>query len=95
MLADGDTPDIGDRTKSTRPHLEETEIGGSAADIGDEDMPGLHALRTRFRPQRFGVGMLFQPAVEGRLRLLQQFHAARESCLLCGCQCQLLRGDVE
>ena len=41
VLADGDTPDIGDRTKSTRPYLEETEIGGSAADIDDEDMRGL------------------------------------------------------
>ena len=39
--------------------------------------------------------MLFQPAVEDRLRLLQQPHAARETCLLCGCQRQLLRGEVE
>ena len=75
--------------------LEQTEIRGAAADIDDQDAPRLGRVPVHPFPQRLGRAVLFQPAIEGRLRLLQQPHAGGETGFLRGVQREALRGGVE
>ena len=56
---------------------------------------GCSRVAVQALPQWLGRGVLFQPAVEGRLRLLQQPHAAGEAGFLRGIQREPLRGGVE
>ena len=46
-------------------------------------------------PQGLGRAVSFEPAIEGRLRLLQEAHAGRETGFLRGVQREALRGGVE
>ncbi len=75
--------------------LEQAEIRSAAADIDDQDAPRLGRVPVCPFPQGLGRGVAFQPAVEGRLRLLQEPHAGRETGFRCGVQRQALRGGVE
>ena len=95
MFADRNPPDVGDRARRAGAHIEQTEIRGAAADVDDQDMPRLGGVRVQPFPQRLGRAVSFQPAIEGRLRLLQEPHAARETGFLRGVQREALRRGIE
>ena len=102
VLADGNPSDIRDRTGRTRPQFEQTEIRSAAADIDDQDVPRLGIMcvqpfppRVGRAPQRVGRAGLLQPAIECRLWLLEQPHAAGKTGFLRGIQGQPLRGRIE
>ena len=78
--------------------------GRSSNKLKSEVPPPISTIRTcrgsalyasKSFPQRVGRAVLFQPAIEGRLRLLEQPHAAGETGFLRGIQSESLRGGVE
>jgi hypothetical protein len=84
VFADRNSPDVGDHARRTGSQLEQAEIRGASADVDDQDVPWLGTVRLQSFPRRVGRAVLFQPAVEGCLRLLEQPYAAGESGFLRG-----------
>ena len=70
MFADSHPRDVGDAARRTASQLEQTEVRGTAANINDQDVPQIGIVSRSF-PQRVSRTVLFQPAIEGCLGLLE------------------------
>ena len=95
MVAHRHAPDLWDPTSTVLAQFEEAEISRAPTDIDHQHMklPGVAILQ--LMPKFARRIVLFQPAVEGCLRLLDQPDAIRKARLLSGGDCQPLCGRVE
>ena len=97
MFADSHPRDVGDAARRTGSQLEQAEIRGASADMDHQDVPRLGIVCVPPFPQRVGVGraVLFEPAIEGGLRLFEEPHATGEPGCFRGIQGEPLRRGVE
>ena len=94
VVADGDPLDRG-IAALVPGELEQAEIRRAAPDVDHQNM-ARRALRTwQGAPRIAAAGLLLQPPVERRLRLLEQAHMIGEAGLLGGGERQPLRRRVE
>ena len=60
-------------------NLKQAEIGSTAADIYNQDVPIATAIAGKMVPQIRPLIVFFEPAIEGCLRLLQQADGVRKA----------------
>ena len=92
VIADGDAADGGKRGAGLAGDFEEAEVGCAAADVDDEDVA---AVFGELGPEGGGVGVGFEPAVEGGLGFFEEADVFGESGFGGGVEGEALGDGVE
>ena len=92
VIADGDAADGGKRRAGLAGDFKEGEVGGAAADVDDEDGS---AVFGELGPESGGVGVGFEPAVEGGLGFFEKADVFGESGFGGGVEREALGDGVE
>ena len=92
VIADGDAADGGKRRAGLAGDFEEGEVGCAAADVDDEDVA---AVFGELGPEGGGVGVGFEPAVEGGLGFFEEADVFGESGFGGGIEGEALGDGVE